>query len=75
MKSRRDVNAKIVYWSDEDQCFIGVCPSLFGGGVHGDDEVKVYRELCQVVAEWEAYNRRSKRKKGVRRYGARSRTV
>ncbi len=22
------------------------------GGVHGDDEAEVYRELCQVVEEW-----------------------
>ena len=51
-------SVKIVYWSDEDQCFVGVCPSLFGGGVHGTNEVEVYQELGQVVAEWEAYDRR-----------------
>lgn len=39
-------------WSDEDQCFIGRCPALFGGGVHGDDEAKVYKELCETVEEW-----------------------
>jgi predicted HicB family RNase H-like nuclease len=22
------------------------------GGIHGDDEAKVYKELCQVVEEW-----------------------
>ncbi len=43
--------AKYVEWSDEDQCFIGRCPDLFAGGVHGDDETKVYKELCDVVAE------------------------
>ncbi len=43
---------KFVEWSDEDQCFIGRCPSLFGGGVHGDDEAKVYRELGGTVEEW-----------------------
>ena len=42
---------KIVEWSDEDQCYIGQCPGLFGGGVHGDDEAAVYRELCDVVNE------------------------
>jgi predicted HicB family RNase H-like nuclease len=42
---------KIVYWSDEDQCFIGRCPALFLGGVHGDDEAKVYAELCAAVEE------------------------
>jgi len=42
---------KIVEWSDEDQCYIGQCPGLFGGGVHGDNEAAVYRELCDVVNE------------------------
>ena len=44
--------AKFVEWSDEDQCFIGRCPGLFEGGVHGDDEAKVYKELCDTVEEW-----------------------
>jgi predicted HicB family RNase H-like nuclease len=43
---------KFVEWSDEDQCFIGRCPGLFGGGVHGTDEAKVYKELCETVEEW-----------------------
>jgi predicted HicB family RNase H-like nuclease len=44
--------AKFVEWSDEDQCFIGRCPGLFGGGVHGSDEARVYKELCETVEEW-----------------------
>jgi predicted HicB family RNase H-like nuclease len=44
--------AKFVEWSDEDECFIGRCPELALGGVHGSDEAKVYAELCQVVEEW-----------------------
>jgi predicted HicB family RNase H-like nuclease len=43
---------KFVEWSEEDQCFIGRCPSLFGGGVHGADEAKVFQELCETVEEW-----------------------
>ncbi|HRQ41146.1 MAG TPA: toxin-antitoxin system HicB family antitoxin [Chloroflexota bacterium] len=43
---------KIVEWSDEDQCYVGRCPGLMLGGVHGDDEIKVYEELCEVVEEW-----------------------
>ncbi len=43
---------KIVEWSDEDRCYVGRCPGLMLGGVHGNDEAKVYRELCQVVEEW-----------------------
>jgi len=44
--------AKFVEWSDEDRCFVGRCPGLFGGGVHGHDEAKVYTELCETVEEW-----------------------
>ncbi len=44
--------AKFVEWSDEDGCFIGRCPELMGGGVHGPDEAKVYAELCGAVEEW-----------------------
>ena len=43
---------KIVKWSDEDQCFIGFCPGIIGPCCHGDDEVEVYRELCEIVDEW-----------------------
>ena len=43
---------KIVKWSDEDQCFIGFCPGIIGTCCHGDDEVEVYRELCEIVDEW-----------------------
>lgn len=48
----RDRYLKIVKWSDEDGCYVGTCPGLMLGGVHGDDEIKVYRELCRVVDEW-----------------------
>jgi len=43
---------KFVEWSEEDQCFIGRCPLLFSGGVHGNSEADVYRELCMVTEEW-----------------------
>jgi predicted HicB family RNase H-like nuclease len=52
IKERAARYAKFVEWSDEDQCFIGRCPELMGGGVHGDDEAKVYKELCEAVEEW-----------------------
>ena len=47
-----DKYLKIVEWSEEDKCYVGTCPGLMLGGVHGDDEAKVYKELCQAVAEW-----------------------
>ncbi len=43
--------AKFVEWSDEDQCFIGRCPEIMAGGVHGADEARVYADLCQAVEE------------------------
>ena len=42
---------KFVEWSDEDHCFIGRCPEIMAGGVHGQDEAKVYAELCRAVEE------------------------
>jgi predicted HicB family RNase H-like nuclease len=42
---------KFVEWSEEDQCFIGRCPEIMAGGVHGGDESRVYAELCQAVQE------------------------
>lgn len=47
-----DQYLKIVEWSEEDQCYVGTCPGLMLGGVHGDNETKVYKELCQAVEEW-----------------------
>ena len=52
MRSPADVYEKIVYWSEEDEVFIGMCPELFYGGVHGDDSVEVFKELCEAVDEW-----------------------
>ncbi len=43
--------AKIVEWSEEDQCFVGSCPGLIDGGCHGTDEKVVFEELCQAVEE------------------------
>jgi len=47
-----DQYLKIVEWSEDDQCYVGHCPGLMLGGVHGHDESKVYKELCKVVEEW-----------------------
>jgi len=49
---KSDRYLKIVEWSDEDACYVGTCPGLMHGGVHGDDESRVYSELCDVVEEW-----------------------
>ncbi len=51
MRKEADLYKKIVYWSDEDNCFIGMCPELMFGGVHGDDALKVFIELNQAIDE------------------------
>jgi predicted RNase H-like HicB family nuclease len=42
---------KIIAWSEEDQCYVGTCPSLMYGGCHGDNEKEVFDELCKLVEE------------------------
>jgi len=39
---------KWVEWSDADGVYIGRCPDLITG-IHGDDPVRVYEELCQTI--------------------------
>ena len=51
MRKEADLYKKVVYWSDEDDCFIGMCPELMYGGVHGDDPVEVFKELGIAVDE------------------------
>ncbi len=48
----RDKYLKIVEWSDEDKCYVGSVPGWIGKCCHGDNEEKVYKELCQIVEEW-----------------------
>ncbi|WP_295453791.1 hypothetical protein [uncultured Thiodictyon sp.] len=43
--------AKIVEWSEQDNCYVGSCPGLIFGGCHGDNEKLVFEELCQIVDE------------------------
>jgi predicted RNase H-like HicB family nuclease len=43
---------KTVEWSDEDKAFVGQCPGIIGPCCHGEDEVEVYRTLCEIVKEW-----------------------
>lgn len=43
--------AKLVEWSEEDQCHVGSAPGLIYGGCHGDDERQVFAELCDIVEE------------------------
>jgi predicted RNase H-like HicB family nuclease len=61
MKHPADLYQKIIVWSKEDNCFVGTCPELFHGGVHGDDALDVFKELSEVVDEWvEIFNKDGK---------------
>lgn len=41
---------KWIEWSEEDQAYIGKCPDLITG-IHGDDPVRLYSELCDVIED------------------------
>lgn len=41
---------KWVEWSEQDQVYLGKCPDLITG-IHGDDPVSLYGELCGVVED------------------------
>jgi predicted HicB family RNase H-like nuclease len=43
---------KVVEWSHTDGCFVGSAPPLIGQCCHGQNEAKVYAELCRIVGEW-----------------------
>ncbi|MFA5689080.1 MAG: toxin-antitoxin system HicB family antitoxin [Kiritimatiellales bacterium] len=48
----RDRYIKLVEWSPEDGCYAGTSLGLFSGGIHGKNEVEVYRKLCEMIDEW-----------------------
>jgi predicted RNase H-like HicB family nuclease len=41
---------KWIEWSEEDAAYLGKCPDLMTG-IHGDDPVKLYAELYEVVED------------------------
>jgi hypothetical protein len=41
---------KWVEWSEEDQVYIGKCPDLITG-IHGEEPLQVYRDLCEVIED------------------------
>jgi len=47
-----DKYLKLVEWSEADRCYVGMCPGLMLGRMHGQREASVYAELCEVVGEW-----------------------
>ena len=41
---------KWIEWSEEDGVYLGRCPDVITG-IHGNDPVSLYGELCAVVEE------------------------
>jgi len=41
---------KWVEWSASDGAYLGKCPDLITG-IHGNDPVVLYQELCEVVED------------------------
>jgi predicted RNase H-like HicB family nuclease len=41
---------KWIEWSEEDQTYIGKCPDLITG-IHGNDPIKLYQDLCDVLSD------------------------
>ena len=41
---------KWVEWSEADRVYVGKCPDLITG-IHGENPLQVYGELCQVAEE------------------------
>ena len=39
---------KWVEWNSRDGVYVGHCPDLITG-IHGDDPVRLYVELCEVI--------------------------
>ena len=56
-----DKYLKLVEWSEQDKCYVGTCPTLLRGGIHGSDQAKVYVELCQAVEDALALYRKDKK--------------
>jgi len=52
LKAQAAHYTKLVEWSIEDGCFVGSAPPIIGPCCHGDNEAKVYAELCRIVEEW-----------------------
>lgn len=41
---------KWIEWNDEEQIYLGKCPDVVTG-IHGDDPVQLYADLCEVVED------------------------
>jgi hypothetical protein len=59
MNKETDKYHRWVAWSEDDQVYVGRCPDLFLGGVHGDEPINVARQLQELIDEWETEHHES----------------
>ncbi len=50
-RKKSDQYLKVVEWSAEDHCYVGTAPGLLLGGVHGNNQSRVFAQLCDAVEE------------------------
>jgi predicted RNase H-like HicB family nuclease len=41
---------KWIEWDENDQVYIGKCPDLITG-IHGENPILLYEELCEVIQD------------------------
>ena len=44
--------ARLIYWSKEDNCYIGSLPEICGDCCHSDTVEEVHRQLDEIAQEW-----------------------
>lgn len=44
--------AKIIYWSDEDNCYIGALPEICGNCCHADTAEELCTQLQEIAEEY-----------------------
>lgn len=44
--------AKVIYWSDEDNCYIGALPEICGACCHADTAEDVCRQLQEIAEDY-----------------------
>jgi predicted HicB family RNase H-like nuclease len=62
LMKEKDRYLKVVEWSEKDKCYIGSVPGWIGHCCHGQNELEVYRQLCEIVDEWITIYKKDKKR-------------
>ncbi len=52
MKNEKFKYLTKIYWSDEDECYVGEVPALKGCSAHGETFEQTARELATAIRGW-----------------------